>query len=81
MLPRASALNSKRAREKQLPRAGTTVSFDQLVNVLDSVNASARLVSDPMPFLATQRMRTDRWVGLMFSSGAAVSSCIIRYMV
>lgn len=47
-------------RQEQLPRPGQSVTFDQLIQILDSVNASARLVSDPMPFLATQRLPTDR---------------------
>ncbi|KAI8474887.1 MAG: hypothetical protein J3K34DRAFT_406116 [Monoraphidium minutum] len=47
-------------REEQLPRPGASASFDQLVELLDAVNASAHLVSDPLPFLATQNVPVDR---------------------
>ncbi|KIY98196.1 Initiation-specific alpha-1,6-mannosyltransferase [Monoraphidium neglectum] len=47
-------------REDQLPRPGATANFDQLVGLLDAVNASAHLVTDPLPFLATQMVPTDR---------------------
>lgn len=65
LAPRSSAratLTSRTRlhREEQLPRPGKSVGFDGLVAVLDAANASARLVSDPLPFLATQRVPTDR---------------------
>ncbi|GBF90195.1 alpha-1,6-mannosyltransferase subunit [Raphidocelis subcapitata] len=47
-------------REHQIPPHGATASLDQLVSILDSINASARIVTDPLPFLATQRVPTDR---------------------
>lgn len=47
-------------RESQLPRPGETASFDQLLALLAGIGASARLVTDPVPFLATEKPPLDR---------------------
>jgi hypothetical protein len=47
-------------RESQLPRPGETASFDQLLGLLRRIGAKARLVTDPVPFLATEKPAVDR---------------------
>jgi hypothetical protein len=47
-------------RESQLPRPGETASFDQLLGLLRGIGAKARLVTDPVPFLATEKPSLDR---------------------
>ncbi|KAF8060288.1 OCH1 [Scenedesmus sp. PABB004] len=47
-------------RESQLPRPGEAASFDELLSLLAGINATARLVSDPVPFLATTTAPLDR---------------------
>jgi hypothetical protein len=44
----------------QLPGPGEVADFDELVALLAAVGAHTRLVSDPLPFLATTTPPLDR---------------------
>eukprot|EP00878_Enallax_costatus_P024228 GHUV01025837.1.p1 GENE.GHUV01025837.1~~GHUV01025837.1.p1 ORF type:complete len:299 (+),score=51.38 GHUV01025837.1:56-898(+) len=46
--------------ERHLPRPGEFANFDDLMTLLDGIGAKARLVTDPVPFLATTRPPLDR---------------------
>jgi hypothetical protein len=47
-------------KDSQLPRPGAHGTFDDLVTLLDSIGARGRIVADPVPFLETQMVPTDR---------------------
>lgn len=61
-LPRLS-LPAAGIREAQLPGPGEVADFDELVALLASVGARARLVTDPLPFLTTTTPPLGRWGG------------------
>lgn len=60
--------------ERHLPRPGEFANFDDLVTLLDGIGAKARLVTDPVPFLATTRPPLDRWVIPLIESGKLTKS-------
>jgi hypothetical protein len=47
-------------QDAQLPGPGEVADFDELTALLHMVGAQARLVTDPVPFLATTQLSTDR---------------------
>lgn len=46
--------------EAKLPRPGEFADFDDLLTLLNGIGAKARLVTDPVPFLATTKAPLDR---------------------
>jgi hypothetical protein len=48
--------------ERQLPGPLEVSDFGELLALMESVGATARITTDPLPFLNTTKPALDRWV-------------------